>query len=137
MYLNSGKWLGTIKVLRQQRLGSENGNFCWFTILFMPTKVGGWAWKSQKHADVILEWSPRYSFSKHFLILKSCFLDGIFQEMLVHNILQNANATKCNIVLISTIRFDGKFSMHVIWTLTNLFNHSMNFVKMHWLVCRI
>ena len=51
-------------------------------------------------------------FSKHFLILNSCFLDGIFQEILVHNILQNA--TKCNIVLISTIRFDGKISMHVI-----------------------
>ena len=22
--------------------------------------VGGWAYKSQKHADVILEWSPTY-----------------------------------------------------------------------------
>ena len=33
-------YYGTIQVLRQQRggwVGSENGNFCWFTVLFMLT----------------------------------------------------------------------------------------------------
>ena len=37
------KFLGTIQVLRQQRsgwMGSENGNFFWFTVLFMLC-VGG------------------------------------------------------------------------------------------------
>ena len=37
---------GAIQVLRQQRggwVGSENGKFCCFTVLFMLTSVGGWA----------------------------------------------------------------------------------------------
>ena len=51
--------LGTIQVLPQQKggwVGSESGNFCRFTVLFMLTSVGGLK-KSQKHDDVILECS--------------------------------------------------------------------------------
>ena len=45
---------GTIQVLRQQKggwVGSENGNFCWFTVLFMLKWVG------LKNAKNMLEWS--------------------------------------------------------------------------------
>ena len=45
-------------VLRHQRggwVGSENGNSWWFTVLKIIKELGGWAQKSQKHDDVILE----------------------------------------------------------------------------------
>ena len=77
----------TIQVLRQQRSGwveSENGNFCWFTVLFMLTYVGGWAYKSQTHAYVILEWSLKnINLGDHFL-LKTLFSSFIFWWTFIH-----------------------------------------------------